>query len=56
VDGARDCRARSSSVLVCIAALPAARIFAEPRIEPVLYWLAFGLVVASSRTSAPSIS
>ena len=35
------------SVLVCIVALPASRLFAEPRIEPVLYWLAFGLVVAS---------
>lgn len=33
-------------VLVCIAAMPAARIFAEPRIEPVLYWLALGMFIS----------
>ncbi|HET7032233.1 MAG TPA: oligosaccharide flippase family protein [Casimicrobiaceae bacterium] len=33
--------------LVCIAAAPAARIFAEPRIGPVLCWLALGTFIAS---------
>lgn len=32
--------------LLCIAAMPTARIFAEPRIEPALYWLALGSFIA----------
>lgn len=34
-------------VLSCAAAAIAARIFAEPRIEPVLYWLALASFIAS---------
>lgn len=34
-------------LLICVAAAPAAHIFAEPRIGPVLYWLALGTFVAS---------
>ena len=31
---------------ICVLAIPTARIFAEPRIESVLYWLALGVLVA----------